>query len=187
VWVNLLALLSNMVLGLYLLRSEWWMRLSMQRHVGITSGALVLFAIATVTRVVIGEPTRTNSVVELAGYRAAELLAQATGGVTYGLALIVLWMRNPSGVAFRALAPFGRMALTNFVLQYAMFTIVFSRFGLNAGHTLGPAYALPVGVAMCVVLVVFSHAWLRHYNFGPLEWLWRTVTYWRIPNYSSSR
>jgi len=79
-------------------------------------------------------------------------------------------------------APVGRMALTNYVGQSAICTLIFRSVGLGLGGTIGPALYLPLGFAIYVVQLIASRAWLSRFQYGPLEWLWRMLTYGtRIP------
>ena len=101
-------------------------------------------------------------------------LLQATGY----LALIVLWAKRGFAQRLQArLAAVGRMALTNYLLQTLLATTLFygHGFGLFAGLE---RYELLVPVAVIwLVQLIGSPIWLRHFRFGPAEWLWRTLTY----------
>jgi len=79
-----------------------------------------------------------------------------------------------------ALAPAGRMALTNYLLQSLAGTLFFYGYGL--GHWgMGRAGQLVfVCVAFALQLLV-SRWWLSRYRYGPMEWLWRGFTYLRWP------
>ncbi|HSD18327.1 MAG TPA: DUF418 domain-containing protein [Thermomonas sp.] len=78
------------------------------------------------------------------------------------------------------LAPVGRMALTNYILQSLMGTLFFYGYGL--GH-----WGLPRSQQVLYVLIVFaiqvllSRWWLSNFRFGPLEWAWRWITYGKRP------
>ncbi|HEX2909136.1 MAG TPA: DUF418 domain-containing protein [Phototrophicaceae bacterium] len=77
----------------------------------------------------------------------------------------------------RALAPVGQMALTNYLIHSLVFTTVFYGYGLRRYDQL-LVWALPVLVALIYgVQVWFSGWWLRRFRFGPVEWLWRSLTY----------
>lgn len=81
----------------------------------------------------------------------------------------------------RRLAPFGavgRTALTNYLLQSLLCTWFFHWTKLYG--TVGPALCLIPTVVLFAVQVPVSVWWLRHYEFGPMEWLWRSVTYGRF-------
>jgi uncharacterized protein len=56
-------------------------------------------------------------------------------------------------------------------------TLIFRGNGLGLGGTMGPTLYLPLGVAVYAVQVVASRWWLGRFQFGPLEWLWRMLTY----------
>lgn len=74
-------------------------------------------------------------------------------------------------------APLGRMAFTNYVAQSIIFGWIFYGYGLGLFGRLGITEALAVGIAVYVGQVLFSDWWLRHYRYGPLEWLWRSLMY----------
>lgn len=78
------------------------------------------------------------------------------------------------------LAAVGRMALTNYILQSVMGLAIFHSIGLGLWNELPRHQLYLVVLAEWVVAVVFSVYWLRHHRFGPLEWLWRTLTYGRL-------
>ncbi|WP_311966753.1 DUF418 domain-containing protein [Bradyrhizobium australiense] len=74
-------------------------------------------------------------------------------------------------------APLGRMAFTNYLMQSLIFGWVFYGYGLGLFGRLGVAHALAIGIAIYIGQVFFSAWWLRHYRYGPVEWLWRTLMY----------
>jgi uncharacterized membrane protein YeiB len=75
----------------------------------------------------------------------------------------------------------GRMAFTNYVMQSVICSLVFFGYGLNnfAEWQYYQLYFLVGGIWLFQLIV--SPLWLRAYQFGPLEWGWRTLTYWRKP------
>jgi uncharacterized protein len=73
----------------------------------------------------------------------------------------------------------GRMALTNYVLQCVVIFLLSSPFAL--GLHLSPYYYALGAVLLFSATVVFSRAWLLRFLYGPLEWMWRSATYLRIP------
>jgi uncharacterized protein len=77
------------------------------------------------------------------------------------------------------LAAIGQMALSNYILQSVVCTTVFTGYGLGLYGRL-ERYQLYYVVAGCWALsLAASPIWLRHYRFGPLEWCWRSLTYWK--------
>ena len=99
-----------------------------------------------------------------------------------GYVSLVILMLHSAG-AFRkigVLAPFGRMALTNYLSQSLIASFFF--YGYGFGHWGASRVDQMLFVAVVVVLqIAFSHFWLARFRYGPVEWLWRAVTYWTIP------
>jgi uncharacterized membrane protein YeiB len=82
--------------------------------------------------------------------------------------------------AIRVLAPYGRMALSNYLMQSLICALVFFGYGLGYWG-LGRAWQLVFALVLCAGQIVLSHWWLRRYRYGPLEWLWRAITYLEWP------
>ena len=77
------------------------------------------------------------------------------------------------------LSAVGQMAFTNYVMHTLICTFVFYGYGLNqyAEWQFYQLYYLVV--AIWVLQLIVSPTWLRYYQFGPLEWVWRSLTYWQ--------
>jgi uncharacterized protein len=74
-------------------------------------------------------------------------------------------------------APIGRMAFTNYLAQSVILGWIFYGYGLGLFGRLGVAAALALVIALYAAQAMFSTWWLRHYWFGPVEWLWRRLMY----------
>ncbi|XHS76915.1 DUF418 domain-containing protein [Burkholderiaceae bacterium UC74_6] len=96
-----------------------------------------------------------------------------------GLVVTMLHSRG-LGSRIRVLAPLGRMALTNYLMQSLICASVFYGYGLGQ-------WGLPRAKQVLFVAVVyagqvaFSHWWLARFRYGPMEWLWRGFTYRETP------
>jgi uncharacterized membrane protein YeiB len=93
--------------------------------------------------------------------------------------VLMLHSRGPLSNV-KVLAPLGRMALTNYLTHSLVCSLYF--YGYAGGHT--PMHrATQVGFVFLVIAlqVVFCHLWLSRFRFGPMEWLWRAITYWTWP------
>jgi len=79
----------------------------------------------------------------------------------------------------RPLAAVGQMAFSNYILTSVVCTTIFEGYGLSLFGKL-QRYQL-YGVVLLVWLVILgvSPVWLRRFRFGPLEWIWRSLTYWK--------
>lgn len=93
-------------------------------------------------------------------------------------AVVLLLARRPGLVAvFAPIGQAGRMALTNYMLQAIVLDGLASGYGL--GLRLRPLHYLAAAVLLFGAEAAISSAWLARFRYGPLEWLWRTVTYAR--------
>ncbi|WP_312683960.1 DUF418 domain-containing protein [Stenotrophomonas chelatiphaga] len=79
------------------------------------------------------------------------------------------------------LAAPGRMALTHYLLQSLLCTWLFFGYGLGFFEQLPRAWQLVFAVALFALQVGISHLWLARFRYGPMEWLWRAMTYLRWP------
>ncbi len=107
------------------------------------------------------------------------------GSLLYVIAGVVLPFGYLSMVTLMAsrlswLAPLGRMALSQYLLQSLVWTTVFYGYGVGLWGQVPRFYHLPLALAFFAFQVVLSHWWLRRFYFGPAEWLWRSLTYWRL-------
>jgi uncharacterized protein len=80
---------------------------------------------------------------------------------------------------FALMRPVGQMAFTNYLMQSFLCGLFFYGIGFGFFGKL-EIYQLYYVVAVVWILeIIWSHLWLRYYRFGPLEWLWRSLTYWK--------
>lgn len=106
----------------------------------------------------------------------------AAGNVlAMGYASSFLWLaKRPSFVPIRdALVPIGRMAITAYLGQTVVFTLFFYGYGLAMYGALGPAAALALACSVWLTEVALARVWLSFFAIGPVEWLWRSLTYLR--------
>lgn len=87
----------------------------------------------------------------------------------------------------KVLTPFalcGRMTLTLYIAQSFMVVPLYYGFGLGLHDTIGQRNALLLGIGLWTAQMLFAALWFRYFRFGPLEWLWRSLTQWRfdLPN-----
>jgi uncharacterized protein len=80
---------------------------------------------------------------------------------------------------FRSMQTIGKMTLTNYIVQNIIGIFLFSGFGLGFGlaHKLHFGYYLLFALTIYVLQIYFSKWWLSHYLYGPIEWVWRQLSY----------
>lgn len=97
----------------------------------------------------------------------------------YITAFCLLWMRHTHGAVFRMLAWPGRMALTNYIGQSVVGIAIYYGIGAGMGLRMGLVEIELTAVAVFMLQIVLSACWMQVFRFGPLEWLWRMLTYGR--------
>jgi uncharacterized protein len=100
-------------------------------------------------------------------------------GISYACAVALLYQKKSAKRILSVLAPFGRMALTNYLMQTVICCFVYMSYGLGLYATEGPVAFTLVGFGILLFQIIFSHLWLSKFQFGPMEWLWRSITYKR--------
>jgi len=97
--------------------------------------------------------------------------------LAYMSAICLHWINKKGNSRLRFLAPMGRMALTNYLGQTILGITIYYGVGFNLGGNIGPAYFFPVGLCVYALLIAYSNWWFKHFNYGPVEWIWRQLTY----------
>ncbi len=99
----------------------------------------------------------------------------------YVTALIQLYHHERFHGYLAPLANVGRMALSNYLLHSVVLTLVFYGYGLGLYGSTDPAFGLILAILFYLLQIRFSRWWFEHYQYGPVEWIWRTLTYGRRP------
>ncbi|QZH74162.1 MAG: DUF418 domain-containing protein [Erythrobacter sp.] len=95
-------------------------------------------------------------------------------------ALLALWGSHASGWLAERLSAAGRAAFTNYLGTSVLMMLIFHPWaGGLWGELSRPELYLVVLLGWAVMLA-WSKPWLEHFRYGPLEWLWRCLTYWRM-------
>lgn len=98
----------------------------------------------------------------------------------YASAMVLLLHSRSMSSTVSVLAPFGRMALTNYLTHSLVLSTLFFSWGFGL-YGIERIYQLLVVIALVAVQIPFCHWWLARFRYGPVEWLWRAITYWQIP------
>lgn len=108
------------------------------------------------------------------------MLAYTLGGPLMSLgyvAFFILIVLKFKGLT-KMLQPVGQMALTNYIMQSVLMTVFF--YGMNMFNEIDAVWFIPIVLIVFAVQTVYSHLWMKKFKSGPLEWIWRSVTYGRI-------
>jgi uncharacterized protein len=94
-------------------------------------------------------------------------------------ALVLLYKSGVLQGLFRRLEAVGQMAFTNYIMHSVICTLIFFGYGLNYFGELEFYQLFYVVLGIWILQLIVSPWWLRHFRYGPLEWLWRSLTYWK--------
>lgn len=113
-------------------------------------------------------------------FRMLRNLAPLNLALFYLSAFVLLFQRPAWRARLALLAPLGRMALTSYLAQTVVAIALFYGVGLGIGPRFGMVGVCVATLAIFPLQVAASAWWLRRYRFGPVEWLWRSLTYGRM-------
>lgn len=180
--------LGFFLLGMYSGRKGWFAMNSEERNpifrkIRNNSGWLVLISLLIGLGIII-----TNSVLKL-GWEQKPLPGYIFGiifnvnssalVVFYVVGITLMMNRKFWQKILYPLAPIGKMALTSYLLQTALGLILFYHFGFGLVGKTAPWLNWVIAIAFFMLQAMFCKWWFRYFYFGPVEWLWRTATYFK--------
>jgi uncharacterized protein len=101
-------------------------------------------------------------------------------GYVAGVTLLVLRFDRVRSFAASTLAVVGRMGLTNYLMQSVILTMLLYGRGLGLGEHLPTWWRQLVLELVFVVQIVYSRWWFERFQYGPVEWAWRSLTWFRL-------
>jgi uncharacterized protein len=101
----------------------------------------------------------------------------------YFLGLRYIWSLDKGQKLLRNFVALGRMALSNYLAQSIICTLIFYGYGLAYYQQLSRVWHIPFAVGLISVQCLYSRYWLRHYTMGPVEYIWRWLTYRKRPKF----
>ena len=180
-----LMIVGPLVFGMFLLGS-WFVRSGAiaqpEQHARLFQRlrwAILPLGLALVLVSFALQPTLDQATIDLRFSTAFSLSMLGSALMCLGyMAWIVRGMQSPAWAPRLAwVAPAGRMALTNYLMQSIVCTLVFYGYGLGYFQQLPRAWQVPFVFALFGMQVVLSRWWLQRFRFGPMEWVWRSLTY----------
>jgi uncharacterized protein len=92
---------------------------------------------------------------------------------------VLLFTHSRLSKFLNAFAAYGRMALTNYVAQSLLGTFIFYGWGLGYLTSIRNSYVFLMALLIITMQMGFSKVWLKRFYYGPLEWAWRSLTFFR--------
>lgn len=118
-------------------------------------------------------PPSATAIIGVIGY-AIGVPAMALGIIA---TVTWLWHQAVWQKLLAMLAPVGRMALTNYLLQTVICVTIFYGYGFGQYGKVGAARATLIALLIFAGQILFSRTWLSYFAYGPIEWIWRQLTY----------
>jgi uncharacterized protein len=134
--------------------------------------ALAGFGVSELERVRYALPER--AAIDVWNYVGAVLAS-----VGYAAALVFIVNRRVLAGLRKSLAAVGQMAFSNYLFHSLITSLIFLGWGFGWAGRFDYANQLVIVGGIWAFQLVASPVWLRHFRFGPAEWLWRSLTYWR--------
>lgn len=146
----------------------WW-------SLGILVGALGL---AIMVFMQMGPEVKFDSWLSMLGLTAIDLANIGMTGLIL-TAFVFMYRKARGAKILSKFAPYGRMALTNYVLQTLIGTYILYGWGLGYIGQLRNIYTLLIALFIIWLQMLISKWWLKRYHYGPLEWVWRSLTHFK--------
>ena len=176
------------LLGLYVARRRWHERTAAMRReirrlsLGGLGIALASAAVVAAAMFLGGLPVSESDV------RTWHLLVGLTGMDLFNLGLsatqmggfLLLYHSRGLHAPLARLTPVGQTALTTYLCQTLIGTVIYFGYGLNLSGEIGAATALMLALVLFAVQLVAATYWVEHFRYGPVEWFWRCATFGRL-------
>jgi uncharacterized protein len=172
--------LAMFLVGFYVTRSMSFNKMS--EHASFLRRVLIISGLIGVPcNIILAVVMETNAYYAMLPTGIVQPIVYAFGvpalGIFYATALALLFQNETTRKKLEVLAPVGQLALTNYLMQSVICCFIFMSYGGGWYGKIGPTMLTLIGVAIYAVQVVFSDWWLTYYRFGPMEWVWRSLTY----------
>jgi uncharacterized protein len=171
---------AMMLIGVYAMKTGMLTRMLDDRMLTVR-----LFFICFVTGIVFNvlyaysyavmDPIRTNVWYVLMYVGIA--IGAPSLAISYISGIVLLSHKAAWHKRLQSLAPVGKMALSNYLLHTIICTTLFYNYGFGLYGSVGPAAGFGIAILIFSMQIYLSPVWLRYFHYGPVEWLWRTLTY----------
>jgi len=159
------AIFQNIEANLTLIKQTWkW---------GFVIGLTLSIVKYMCKNLMAGDPNSFYSVF----YHGARLLGNIGLCLFFMASIVLLHQNRKWQLKFKPLAYMGRMALSNYLFQSIVCTTIFYSYGLGLYGKVGTALGLVLSIVIFSVQIFISKYWFKHYQFGPVEWVWKSLTY----------
>ncbi|WP_099157231.1 DUF418 domain-containing protein [Virgibacillus ndiopensis] len=173
-FLSLTTLLPLFLLGMYIARKRWLHTPSKNKRIVKIgwSVSLIVFVFLKMGPYLYGNPEWFYFIQDNVGGAASALF--------YLFSITLLATGKLGNKIIKPFTYVGRMSLTNYILQSVISFFLFYGVGLGWYGSVTPSVSIGIVVLIFVVQILLSKWWLSQFRFGPLEWIWRSLTYLKI-------
>jgi uncharacterized protein len=139
-------------------------------------GVLVSIALMVTTFALAPKPIDNSSWQFVLGMNFFDWISVSMASIIL-CGFLMLYQRPSWAKSLSFFAPYGRMALSNYLMQSVIGTFIFFGWGLRYLGQIRFLYLFVMALILIFLQTIFSKYWLKKFKYGPLEWLWRSGTY----------
>ena len=173
------------LLGLFIGRIEFFKNYLTEKKFlkKLWIGGLILLGVSILAMVAIfssmGPDVSFNSWTSMFGLTFFDLMNVALTILIVAI-FVILYKKVKPQRFLQKFIPYGKMALTNYFLQSIIGTFIFFGWGLGYLTKIPNSYVFLMAIVLIAVQMWLSQVWLKYFYYGPLEWLWRSLTFFKI-------
>ena len=146
-------------------------------------GGLILLGISILAMVAIfssmGPDVSFNSWTSMFGLTFYDFMNVAMTILIVAI-FVILYKKVKPQRFLQKFIPYGKMALTNYFLQSVIGTFIFFGWGLGYLTKIPNSYVFLMAIVLIAIQMWLSKIWLKYFYYGPLEWLWRSLTFFKL-------
>ena len=180
---RLFKVFAMFLLGFYIAKNRWFAEIP-QRREQLKRIMLWSALVGIPCNLVMAHMMSTGAYYTMAPSGIIEPIVYAFGvpalGICYACGIALAYQKEKFKTTLQVLAPLGRMALTNYLMQSVIGCLIFQSYGLGLFGHISPVFFTLIGISILILQIIFSNWWLSKYQYGPAEWLWRSMTYRKI-------
>jgi len=167
--------LGIFLLGYYLASVDFFKKTPKSTKLILT--ILISGIIITISSKLLGGNAYEVPTLQNIRYKFLSMVGQLLMSISYIMVIIKIAPTLIGKRVLKYLIPLGRTALTNYIIQTVLMIVIFYNFGFSLFGKIGLIPTFIIAVIIVVIQIILSNIWLKYYQFGPLEWVWRSLTY----------
>lgn len=115
----------------------------------------------------------------------SEYIQDIFGGplLAVSYALVIMLLMEKYSASLKLFQAVGKLALSNYLFQSIVATLIFYNYGLGLYSKISVGTGTILAITIFLVQAYISTIWVRNYHYGPVEWIWRAFSYWKIPKW----